>query len=485
MIEASWTEGGDHGLVWAGGVALVDASVPLAAVNRVFAGLRAGAPLDAFINALADATGGGLLGLPPFAAAVAADGQVRLAARGRFTAAADLADGSTTAVTGADTTTWTERRLSGVAFCRLGAADALDRIAAAGERPIGTGVVPCATLAAALTESGPAVDESTVRRERPPVVVPTPPTPVPTGADGVDFISAVPGFGPGERVAPAEPAEPAGPPAPVVAPPSVAPPVAYAGDHDGHTVARAFPADAFPDHDGLTAAPAAEGVFPDHDGETLAPVAARPEQPDHHPDHPDHTDHTVVRRPAAPVADAWPDQDGHTVATPPPGVAPPVAPAGEEQPAWLAASEVVAVTCPDGHANPPHRSTCRVCGAAVEGEPARMPRPSLGRVIASTGESLDLTAPVIVGRAPRAARFQGHEIPQLLTVPEPHVSSSHVALRIDGWSLLAVDLHSSNGTFLRRHGQPPTRLLDQPVLLVPGDVVDIGHGIHLRFEELP
>lgn len=475
MTEASWTEGRDHGLVWAGGVAMVDASVPLAVVNRVFAGLRAGAPLDAFINALADATGDGLLGLPPFAAAVAADGQVRLAARGRFTSAADLADGSTTAVTGADTTTWAERRLSGVAVCRLGADDVLDRVTLVGERPIGTGVVPCATLATTLALAGSEVDDETVRRQRPPVVVPTPPSPVPTGPDGADFISEVPGFGTGGAASGA-PSAPPVPPAPptLVPPPAVPSPVpppvppavaAYAGDHDGHTVAQAFP-----DHDGLTAAPAAEQAWPDHDGHTVARnVPGR--------------DAVTTQRAAEHAAV---DHDGHTAATPPPGAERgQPAPGGEPKPAWLAASEVVAATCPAGHANPPHRSVCRVCGAPVAGDPVRMPRPSLGRVVASTGEALELTAPVIVGRAPRAARFQGHEVPQLMTVPEPHVSSSHVALRIDGWSLLAVDLQSSNGTFLRRHGQPPTRLLDQPQLLVPGDVIDLGHGIHLRFEELP
>jgi FHA domain len=147
--------------------------------------------------------------------------------------------------------------------------------------------------------------------------------------------------------------------------------------------------------------------------------------------------------------------------------------------------EVLALTCPSGHANPPQRTTCRVCTVAVDGTPRRVARPGLGRLVTSTGESVELTGTVIVGRNPTAARFQGTDVPQLLPVPHPHVSANHLEIRLEGWSVLAVDLRSRNGTFLRRHGEPPVRLPEAPQLLVADDVLDLGHGIHLTFAELP
>ncbi|WP_183097786.1 FHA domain-containing protein [Nocardioides pelophilus] len=173
------------------------------------------------------------------------------------------------------------------------------------------------------------------------------------------------------------------------------------------------------------------------------------------------------------------DHDGHTIAAlPDPSPPGPVAAPGAD-------GGVLAVLCTAGHANPPQRAQCRVCGSGLNASPTRIAQPALGRVLVSTGERADLDGPVIIGRAPRASRFQGTAIPRLMTLQHPHVSASHVALRVEGWSLLAVDLNSTNGTFLRRNGEPPFRLLEKPHLLVPGDVIDLGHGVHLRFEELP
>ncbi|NLA28842.1 MAG: FHA domain-containing protein [Propionibacterium sp.] len=146
---------------------------------------------------------------------------------------------------------------------------------------------------------------------------------------------------------------------------------------------------------------------------------------------------------------------------------------------------VVAVCCPMSHTNPTHRKNCRVCGAPLLGEPQRIPRPSLGWVRTPSGERLELVTPLVIGRNPRAERIQGIELPRLVAVPNGHVSSNHLEIRVEGWSVLAVDLHSRNGTYLRRPGQPPVRLPDQPTVIVSGDVLDLGHGVQFCFEELP
>ncbi|QIX25407.1 FHA domain-containing protein [Nocardioides sp. JQ2195] len=173
------------------------------------------------------------------------------------------------------------------------------------------------------------------------------------------------------------------------------------------------------------------------------------------------------------------EHDGHTVARVPGSASsPPLVAPGHTR-------DLLAVRCPAGHANPPQRPTCRVCAATLSAAPVRVPRPVMGRVIATSGESLDLTGPVVVGRAPRASRFTGSEEPRLMRLPHSHISSSHLALHIEDWNVLVVDLGSTNGTFLRRSGQRLIRLSDTSQILVPGDVVDLGHGVRLRFEELP
>ncbi|NLH71263.1 MAG: FHA domain-containing protein [Brooklawnia sp.] len=103
----------------------------------------------------------------------------------------------------------------------------------------------------------------------------------------------------------------------------------------------------------------------------------------------------------------------------------------------------------------------------------------------SEGERVDLTTPVVIGRKPTVTRLHGLEMPRLVAVPHGHVSSNHLEIRLEGWNVMAVDLHSRNGTLLRRTGEPPVRLPEQPAMLVTGDVVDLGHGVQFSFHELP
>ena len=142
------------------------------------------------------------------------------------------------------------------------------------------------------------------------------------------------------------------------------------------------------------------------------------------------------------------------------------------------------VRCPQGHGNPPQRTTCRICAAPVDGPTVSMSRPALGWLHTSTGESIALDRNVLAGRAPQAAKFQGTSLPRL-RLPHGHVSGTHLEVRVEGWSVLALDLRSTNGTFLQRPGQPTVRLSDTPHLLVSDDVLNLGHGVSLRFEELP
>lgn len=175
------------------------------------------------------------------------------------------------------------------------------------------------------------------------------------------------------------------------------------------------------------------------------------------------------------------DHDGHTVMAETPAAPIAVEPVPDALPGG---PTVLGVECANGHGNPPSRAVCSLCGAAITGEPRRMARPSLGTVRLPNGHRLELTAPVIVGRNPRADRIQGSTLPQLVPLSQGHISGTHLELRLEEWHVLAVDLRSTNGTFLRRHGEAPVRLGERPELLIQGDVLDLGHGVQLILEVL-
>lgn len=169
---------------------------------------------------------------------------------------------------------------------------------------------------------------------------------------------------------------------------------------------------------------------------------------------------------------------------PPPPPPPPLEPLPEPS---RQGTEVLARSCFFSHANPPARSTCAQCGGGLSPTAQLVERPSLGRVEVSTGESVDLSVPVVVGRFPQAQATASPVAQRLVTVPSPNqdISRSHLEIRLDGWHVLLVDLDTVNGTTLLRAGQPPRRLHpSEPTLVAVGDVVDLGDGVTLSFREL-
>lgn len=149
---------------------------------------------------------------------------------------------------------------------------------------------------------------------------------------------------------------------------------------------------------------------------------------------------------------------------------------------------ISALICPQGHPSPPDRAQCRVCGAPLSGPVRATPRPPLGRLDLSSGGTIRLDRAVVIGRRPRATRVSGDGVPQLVTVasPQQDISRSHLEIRLEGWHVLAVDLATTNGSRLMRAQQDPVRLRAQEgVVLVDGDVIDLGDGVAVRFSELP
>jgi hypothetical protein len=200
--------------------------------------------------------------------------------------------------------------------------------------------------------------------------------------------------------------------------------------------------------------------------------AAASAAPDPQPagsDEGDHDGQTLMRS-------DLPDVPAEPAATDPSSSAPSTAPM------------VLARMCRDGHANPPTSSACALCGAPLDEDAQEVQRPVLGRMRVSTGDVVELDRPVIVGRQPSANRVQGSVMPRLVPVHSASgdISRSHVEVRLEGWHVILADLKSTNGTVLLRGRQAPRRLgHGEAVMLLDGDIADLGDGISLRFEDLP
>lgn len=160
-------------------------------------------------------------------------------------------------------------------------------------------------------------------------------------------------------------------------------------------------------------------------------------------------------------------------------------PAAQASPAAIG-PQVLAVLCEQGHPNATHASSCRICSSPLGSTAVTVPRPSLGRIILSTGEEVALDQDIIIGRRPRSSAGADRKPARLVIVPSPRkqISRSHCELRIDDWDVRLHDLGSNNGTYLTRPGQAPVRLDENvPTVLKPGDVVELGEEISFRMEE--
>ena len=153
--------------------------------------------------------------------------------------------------------------------------------------------------------------------------------------------------------------------------------------------------------------------------------------------------------------------------------------------ALIAAPPVRASICPQGHANPPEIRDCLTCSQPLTGMFSYVRRPALATLTLSTGAAVEVAGDVVVGRAPQVQAGGDPHIVALVAVPSPHhmVSRSHLMLTTSGWSILAQDLGSSNGTVLARPGATPVLLgSGMPTPVFMGDLMDIGDGVTLRID---
>ena len=153
--------------------------------------------------------------------------------------------------------------------------------------------------------------------------------------------------------------------------------------------------------------------------------------------------------------------------------------------ALIAAPPVRASICPQGHASPPELRECLICSQPLTGVFSYVRRPALATLTLSTGAAVEVAGDVVIGRAPQVQAGGDPHIVTLVPVASPQhmVSRSHLMLTTSGWSILAQDLGSSNGTVLARPGATPVLLgSGMPTPVFMGDLMDVGDGVTLRID---
>lgn len=197
-----------------------------------------------------------------------------------------------------------------------------------------------------------------------------------------------------------------------------------------------------------------------------------------------------VPHPAAPPASA-------TASSAAPTQALPAAPGGEasertisrDQLPGEATQTVVAARCPDGHLSPAYAGTCRVCGKPLPPQqPVEIPRPPLGVLTLSNGDTVVLDRGCILGRNPRIPPGTSGEQPNLVKLidPDKDISGQHLEVRLEYWHVAVKDLGSTNGTQVVLPGENPVTLRpNDPMMIEPGTRVILAGVFSFTFEVTP
>ncbi len=459
--------GDHHAIVWPGGVALLDGSVPASVAARLWGRMRTAPELGAFLQALAEASGSGLLDLPDFVIAIHRGDRFHVAVRGEGEVTA-RGDAGVHTLTGAGITTWAERSFPLPVGVVLTMGDAADQ---EGASPMVDGVTRAGTVHLGEVrepseECPPAEDRSPVVEDQP--VVDPPPRPAPARATSAPE--------PARATSAPEPARAtSAPERSIQAPSAPAAPAPVASAVAASAPAASVTSTAANPYRSLwekTRAVDVEAAAVRIDSDAASMDVAHEDAA-----HADNGHEAEEPRDGGDHVDLDDQRHGDTVLDE--GFADIAAPVESAVP------QVLSRFCAQGHANPPERSQCFTCDSAVVGEARRARRPQLGWLRVEGGETIPLAGPVVAGRNPSSASLRLSEPARLVALPHAHVSGTHVAFLLEGWRVMVHDLGSRNGTYLRRHGKPPVRLPAAPHLLVPGDLIDLGKGLFLHLDRIP
>lgn len=475
-MTTRWAPGACKLLAWDQGLALLDGRVNDEQAEALWLAVQREAKLGVFLQALMETTGAGLLSLPPFAVAILDGRGAHVAVRGPWSLLVRAGE-QELRLSGKDVTTWAERLVAGATAVDVQAPGTYERslpivcgIADAGRviwtsentPPAPAEPASAPEEVAASQEAAPPDEADVVTSQQPvasgppPVAAQEPPAPEPPAA----------GDGPGNQ--PETPAN-----------------AGDAEDREAGKRGNENPGNRRGAEETieLTSVPAwllAEGVSVREPGEQGAPAEPAGPAP-------------AEEAPAAPGAPRPPERDAQAAAPGPaaPGKLRDGLTVADDSDVPVAAfpgnrgPKVLAAFCEAGHPNPPQRVQCYQCNAHVGGQPQLVERPQLGWLRVTGGETVPLRGPVVAGRNPKTTALSASEAPRLIALPHRHISSNHIAFIPEGWAVLVRDLGSSNGSYLRRHGNPPIRLPENDTPLVPGDVIDLGHGVFINLDRIP
>lgn len=421
------------------GVVVLESGSPVAVAVRVRGLIAEGRGLGGVIEALTGAYGASLTAMPSFAVALAEDDKVRVAVRGAFLLQVESDRPET--ISGEGVTTWSERVLEHAGRVTVTSRSATDAVLAgppgSPELSVADGVVLASVVVwePAGAES-PSAPKPSVAPE--PLVLPEP--------------------------------EPELEPEPARDATTGHPPLGPASDPFSAAPAPAPARSSLIDSSSVPSAAHLDTLLPDES--TLIPADDEPAEAA--PTRPEAADDVPAALGAGVGAAA--EQDDPMLTTVIRGREQPVVPplAGDHDGATISLAQARALR--SGEA--PTSSV----------PPLAAPRPrSPGRLRVSNGQVVALDRTVVIGRRPRSTRVSGTDLPHLVAVdsPQQDISRSHVEVRVEGDSIVATDLRTTNGTTLRRAGSDPVRLHPgEGTVVVPGDVLDLGDGITVAVEEM-
>ncbi|GLK16527.1 FHA domain-containing protein [Herbiconiux flava] len=498
MSEILYSPGAWRAVVAAGGVAVLPPTVDAELLGRIRAVLDSGAGLGAVLSSLAEAVGGGFSALPPFAVVAFGDGESRLAVRGEVSVSISE-DAGPVVVSGAGVSTWSERAVASAA----GFVVSTPETSAGGERfAIVSGVVLVSEVevaSGAAIASPPAAAPTAVAAPEPEAAPAPSPAPAPA-------VTPEPAAAP-EAVSEPEP-DPVPEPAPdVELTQDVASELENSQAEELESTQAELPDDAYDHLWGATVVKSVEDAAvrelddEEAEAESAAVPVAAPTPPTPAPEPAPQTPPASTPAPAVQgtgLIDSVPGFGSVGAASGSPALLGTTVPPAAPKPPHSTVASAAPAAPAAGPADDDHdgltvtvselEAMRRLADADAAPAAAGLPADALGRIVLSTGESYDLDRPVIIGRRPRANRVQADAVPVLVTVasPEQDISRNHLEIRLEGRHVLAVDLATTNGSVLHREGTPPKRLgPNEPELVLSGDVIDLGDGVTVAFEEIP
>ncbi|MDQ0644056.1 FHA domain-containing protein [Microbacterium murale] len=453
-MQTTYRPGDWYVLVAPGALIALSPDAPEDLVATLWERQQAGGDLAAVIDALTEQASGSFAAMLPFAAVVLEGANARIAVRGDVEVQITGPHGSES-FTGTNVTTWSERFAPNAN--RIAVSAAADDSA---PLPITGGIVRAANVSAEIEPADVAEPDAALKTDS-----------VVEGAAG-PFTSAPLVTPPAVPVVAPAPEPEAEPPAPQ--PAAEESPASEPSEVEEPTAEEAVGASATePPTEQIPEVPApVDGAVDDSvDGATLLPAEM--------------SDSTDI--------DEFEQLFGATIASPSAIAQPAPAPPAPPAPFGI-------VTPADGGDGDHDGATISVAEARALRKQAPTAAPDAptavlpvvaggtGRVRVSTGQVVTLDRTVIIGRRPRSTRASGADLPHLIAVesPQQDISRSHLEIRPEGDTVVVVDLHTTNGSTLLRPGADPMRLHPgEQTLVLSADVVDLGDGVTVTFEDLP